>query len=130
MAPVNVPREKLVYWALRMAMKTVGPPQLESKRGTWLAERGRFEEDGEPPTFEQRQSFFEDLAGFSENRYVGLYHTDHTVPSAYFKEELWRREDLPERDDLYFTYLHRPSDDDYLSMGLGSEIENAGGSEQ
>lgn len=119
----KVPREKLVYWALRMAMKTIGPPISGNGRGTWLAQRGRFREDTEPPTYEDRQRYFEDLAGYSENRYHGLYHTDETIPSAYFDEGLWRREDLAVRDDLYFTYLHRRDDEDYLSMGLGIEFE-------
>jgi hypothetical protein len=118
----EVPREKLVYWALPRAMKTIGPPHEDSIRGTWLAPHGSFQEDREPPTFEERQRYFAGLASFSPNRYKGLYHTDHTVPAPYFDEGLWRREDLDVRDDLYFTYLHDLDDDDYLSMGLGVEL--------
>jgi hypothetical protein len=130
LAPTGVPREKLVYWALPKAMKTIGPPRADNRRGTWLVERGKISEDKEPPTFEQRRQYFGDLAAFSENRYAGLYHTDHTIPSDYFNEGLWRREDLKEQDDLYFTYLHQPADDDYVTMGLGEEIETTGGSAQ
>lgn len=119
----NIPREKLVFWALPKAMKTIGIPTEGSTRGTWLAARGSFAEDKEPPTFEQRKRYFGDLAGFSENRYTGLYHTDHTIPSSYFDEGLWRREELPEQSDLYFTYLHQMTDEAYLSMGLGEIIE-------
>jgi hypothetical protein len=126
----EVPREKLVYWALRTAMKTVGPPEEGNGRGTWLVERGSFPEDAEPPGYEERRRYFDDLAAFSENRYRGLYHTDETIPSAYFDEGLWRREDLAVRDDLYFTYLHCRDDEDYLSMGLGSELERAAGGAQ
>ena len=122
----EVPREKLVYWALPKAMRTIGPPESGSKRGTSLAEHGRFEEDRVPPTFDQRTRHFADLAGFSENRYLGRYHTDHTIPSGYFNEGLWREDDLKLRDDLYFTYLHQPGDSDYLAMGLGQEIEARG----
>jgi hypothetical protein len=75
-----LPREKLVYWALPRAMKTIGPPVQNSNRGTWLAERGSFEEDTEPPTFEQRQRYFGDLARFSENRYKGLYPASARPP--------------------------------------------------
>lgn len=82
----EVPREKLVYWALPKAMKTIGPPEEGSKRGTWLAPKGSFAEDKEPPTFEQRRQYFGDLATFSEIRYKGFYHTDYTIPSAYFVE--------------------------------------------
>jgi hypothetical protein len=108
-------------------MKTIGPPVQNSRRGTWLAERGSCIEDREPPTFERRQRYFGDLARFSENRYKGLYHTDHTVPSPYFDEGLWRAEDLEVRDDLYFTYLHDRKDEDYQSMGLGLEDGPEGG---
>src|SRR5262249_30595233 len=81
-----VPREKLVYWALPKAMKTIGPQQQCGTRGTWLAPHGSFEQDKEPPTFEQRRRNFGSLADFSPNRYKGLYHTDHTVPTPYFDE--------------------------------------------
>lgn len=120
---VDVPREKLVYWALPKAMKTIGPQCPDGVRGTWLAPHGCFEEDREPPTYEQRQRHFGDLAAFSPNRYKGFYHTDHTVPTAYFDETLWKREDLIVRDDLYFTYLHDLRDMDYLSMGLGLDLQ-------
>jgi hypothetical protein len=125
----EVGREKLVYWALRFAMKTIGPPIEGSDRATWLSPRGTFPEDREPPCFDDRDRYFGDLASFSENRYKGLYHTDETIPSAYFDEALWRREELRERDDLYFTYLDRLSDEDYQSMGVGEEFEigKAGG---
>jgi hypothetical protein len=121
----EVPREKLVYWALPTAMKTIGPPQEGSLRGTWLAPHGSFEQDREPPTFEQRPRYFGDLARFSENRYKGRYHTDQTIPSPYFDENLWRSEDLPERDDLYFTYLHDLADVDYRSMGVGLDVTSS-----
>lgn len=118
----DVPRHKLVYWALPMAMKTIGPPVEGSGRGTWLADRGKFPEDTEPPTYEQRRRHFDDLAAFSENRYVGRYHTDWTIPSDYFRDGLWKLEEIGSRDDLFFTYLHRMSDSDYAdyeSMGIG-----------
>jgi hypothetical protein len=119
----DMPRDKLVYWALRLAMKTIGPPADGSRRGTWLVRRGLFPEDQEPPCFEERQRYFGELAGFSENRYKGLYHTDETIPTPYFDEASWLRGDLRERDDLYFTYLHRLSDVDYHSMGVGEKID-------
>lgn len=124
----NLSHEKLVYWALPKAMKTIGPPSVGSTRGTWLVERGKFPEDRVPPTFEQRSNYFGDLAQFSENRYTGLYHTDETIPTVYFDEGLWRREDIRERDDLYFTYLHQRTDQDYSSMALGEafDVEHEG----
>jgi hypothetical protein len=123
----DVPRERLVFWALPKAMKTIGIPTQGSTRGTWLVERGSFPEDKEPPTFEVRQRVFGDLAHFSENRYKGLYHTDETIPSPYFDPNLWKREDIIKRDDLYFNYLHLQTEKDYMSMGIGIEVEEIEG---
>lgn len=121
------PRERLVYWALPKAMRTIDIPRQGSTRGTWLIERGGCPEDTEPPTYEGRQRVFGELAQFSENRYRGLYHTDETIPLPYFDPDLWRREDLVERDDLFFNYLHLQSEEDYLTMAIGMEIEEAQG---
>jgi hypothetical protein len=123
----DVPRERLVFWALPKAMKTIGIPMQGSTRGTWLVGRGSFPEDKEPPTFEVRQRVFGDLAHFSENRYEGLYHTDETIPLPYFDPNLWRQEHLVKRDDLYFNYLHLQTEEDYLSMGIGVEVEGPDG---
>lgn len=122
----DIPRERLVYFALLTAMRTIGLPSEGSTRGTWLAEHGTFEEDKEPPPYNQRERHFAELAKYSENRYQGYYHTDHTIPTDYFIEELWRKEDLRVRDDLLFTYLHSKTDEDYLSMGLGEFIDSDG----
>jgi hypothetical protein len=101
----DVPRERLAYWALPTAMKTIGPPVEGGTRGTWLAERGRFAEDREPPTYDERHKVFDNLARFSENRYLGGYHTDETILSPYF------------------TYLHSPGDPDHTKMGIGTLIQ-------
>ncbi len=119
----NVPRERLAYWALPTAMKTIGPPAEGGTRGTWLAERGRFDEDREPPTYDERHKVFDNLARFSENRYLGRCHTDETIPSPYFEVSIADLTGSPLRDDLYFTYLHSPGDRDYTTMGLGTVIQ-------
>lgn len=54
-------RERLVYWALPKAMKTIGANPTDGDRGTWLVEHGTFEDDVEPPTFEMRQRWFREL---------------------------------------------------------------------
>ncbi len=76
-------REKLVYWALPTAMQTIGPPPSERPRATWLAQCGALDEDQARPRFQQSQQYFGELAGYSENQYVGLNHTDHTIPSGH-----------------------------------------------
>jgi hypothetical protein len=123
----NVPRERLVFWALPKAMRTIGISESGGARGTWLVARGVFPEDREPPTFEVRRRVFGNLAQFSENRYKGLYHTDETIPSPYFNANLWRREEIVERDDLYFNYLHLQTEEDYMSMGIGLEVDEIEG---
>src|SRR2546423_647045 len=57
----DVPRERLVYWALPTAMRTIGAAVEGSTRGTWLGERGRFPEDKDPPSYEVRERVFRDL---------------------------------------------------------------------
>jgi hypothetical protein len=116
----EVPRERLVYWALPTAMRTIGIPQPGSTRGTWLGERGHFPEDRELPPYEIRERVFRDLVGYSENRYHGKYHTDETIPSPYFDTSITTLAMAQERADLVFTYLHSPKDDDYLTMGIGA----------
>jgi hypothetical protein len=115
----EVPRERLTYWALPTAMKTIGMPAEGSVRGTWLTERGLFEEDREPPTYDQRHRVFGDLARFSENRYQGRYHTDETIPSPYFDSSITDLNGATLREDMYLTYLHSPGDRDYTTMGIG-----------
>jgi hypothetical protein len=119
------PRERLVNFALFTAMRTIGPPVEGASRGTWLAAHGTFEEDRAPPPYDERTRHFREMAAYSENRYMGLYHTDESIPTHFFRDDLWRREDLVVRDDLYFTYLHSKNDGDYLSMGLGDIIDAA-----
>lgn len=116
----DVPRERLVYWAVPTAMRTIGIPQTDSTRGTWLAERGQFPEDREQPPYDVRERVFRELAGHSENRYFGAYHTDQTIPSSYFDVGITTLAAAGRRDDLVFTYLHSPADEDYLSMGIGN----------
>jgi hypothetical protein len=126
----DVPRERLTYWALPTAMRTVGPPAEGRTRGTWLAERGRFAEDREPPTYDERHRVFDDLACFSENRYLGRYHTDETIPSPYFDEAITDLAGAALRDDLFFTYLHSPGDRDYITMGIGTLTREVEGDHQ
>ena len=54
----NVPRERLGFWALPKAMRTIGISEPGNARGTWLVARGGFPEDREPPTFEVRAPSF------------------------------------------------------------------------
>ena len=122
-AIAEVARKRLVYWALPTAMRTIGPNPTDGVRGTWLVEHGTFDQDVEPPTFEMRERWFKELAAYSHNGYHGRYHTDETIPSDYFNEGLWKLEEIGQREDLLFTYLHSLSDADYEAMGIGEELD-------
>ena len=61
--------------------------------------------------------------------YGGLYHTDVTVPSEYFRADVLRPPDLqPENYSLDFSYLFDSSLDnsDHVRMGLGRRIRATG----
>src|SRR6202030_3105947 len=111
--------------AVPPAIKTIGPPVDASTRGTWLAKRGRFVEDCDPPTYDQRHRAIGDLAAYSENRYLGRYHTDETIPSPYFDITITNLSAAQLREDLTFTYLHSPIRDEegYAKMGIGTLIK-------
>lgn len=128
----DVPRNRLVGWALPTAMRSIGKPQIRNPQGTWLVKRGAFSEDTNPPTEEVRAAVMGGLLEYSENRYHGRYHTDETIPSPYFDLSITSLEQATLRDDLFFTYLHSLADEDYPAMGVGmlrqaiEEDENSG----
>jgi hypothetical protein len=115
----DIPRERLVGWALPTAMRSIGQPAIRNPQGTWLVERGQFPEDTDPPTEPVRRAVVGNLAGHSEDRYHGRYHTDETIPSPYFDPGITTLEQAVLRDDLYFTSLHSLADPDYPAMGVG-----------
>jgi len=112
--------EKLVKWALPLAMRTILKASKGSIPGTRLAKR---ESDSCPISVsdEKRQEILRDLASYSENIYHGWYHTDQTVPAEYFQPTPIRTPNITE-STLLFTYLHSLDDEDYEAMGIG-EIE-------
>jgi len=112
--------------ALELAMKTIrNAATTVSGKATLLI-----------PTSEGRGAVCpfklpDDLAGFSAGDYKGYYHTDHTVPSSYFRLDVERPRDLPLLD-LDFTYLFRKSADnpDFETMGFGERIEAQGAADK
>lgn len=111
------PAEKLVKWAVPLAMSTILTASKGSMPGTRLVPR----EEGILPDglTEQRRAevLGRMLSEYSENHYRGWYHTDVSIPSEYFDPAPERPE--VEEKRLLFTYLHRRDDEDYESMGLG-----------
>jgi hypothetical protein len=68
------------------------------------------------------------IAGFDHRTYRGFYHTDQTLPSAYFLPDV----DRPASAGLHeldFTYLYDDSIDnpEYLTMGVGLRVRLFGG---
>ena len=64
------------------------------------------------------------ISGMNHCAYKGYYHTDHTLPSNYFRDDVERPSDIEGIDNLDFTYLHHRSTENpaYFSMGLGLQI--------
>lgn len=114
-------RERLVSWAVPMAMRTILTAERESAiPGTRLAGRRPDDESMIPDA--ERDAVLRDLAPYSENQYIGQYHTDITVPSEYFTDSFSRPVAAADHN-LFFTYLHSSSDSDYASMGVGLSPE-------
>ena len=59
--------------------------------------------------------------------YTGYYHTDYTIPSEYFREDVERPADIP-KHYLDFTYLFQRSIDNpaFETMGVGRRIRADG----
>jgi len=68
------------------------------------------------------------LSGFLGKKdyctYLGHYHTDVTLPSEYFRDDVQRPADLPAHH-LDFTYLFEKSleNPDHILMGSGLQIQ-------
>lgn len=60
------------------------------------------------------------LGEFDFSKYLGWYHTDHTIPSDYFREDVQRPTDL-RQFVLDFSYIHDRSLEAYQSMSAGQK---------
>jgi hypothetical protein len=65
------------------------------------------------------------LDGKNWQEYLGHYHTDHTVPSAFFRSDVRRPADVPSHV-LDFTYLCNRNVDnpDFFTMAEGQQIRD------
>jgi hypothetical protein len=106
--------------ALEMAMRTIDlASDATSGKATNLLPRPE-KSGGDLPCPVKLPVFLE---GKDYCRYHGLYHTDVTLPEAYFRSDVDRPAGLPEHM-LDFTYLFDQSLDnpDHLLMGRGLQI--------
>jgi len=106
--------------ALEMAMKSIdNASQACSGKATRLT----------PVSDEKAKCPFDlhpKLHGKSVDEYVGYYHTDHTLPSVYFRPDVERPgEVMP--FVLDFTYFHKSGSDNpaYTTMGTGRRIRQS-----
>jgi hypothetical protein len=118
--PVSTQDERLVNWALVLAMMTIqlssmakfGPP------GSKLLPRG----DG--PKLPFCEAHFPKLADSSCRHYAAVFHTDHTIQSAFLLDpSVERPPGCPDFDDLDFSYLHDKTSEDHTSIALGTEVD-------
>lgn len=117
-SPINDQRYGLDA-ALTVAMQLLNTtvPNLAGARNTWLHET---KDRPEPADIRCPVSLPKALEGKNRCEYGGLYHTDQTLPSAYFSAAQ-HRPDGPTIDNLDLTYLHHdsPENPDYRRMGIG-----------
>jgi hypothetical protein len=121
----RVPNVSSLEKALELAMGTIyKASEAVSGKATSLV--ALVESGEERPKCPVRLPNF--LSLFDYCSYVGFYHTDHTIPSAYFRPNVSRPADT-EPLDLDFTYLFRKALDnpDYDRMGEGRRVRDSTG---
>ena len=107
--------------ALNLAMSTIADAsETVSGRATWLVPASEVgpEECGTCPV-----KLVPKIEDGSHCYYRGTYHTDHTLPTVYFRDDVERPRDATAMQ-LDFTYLFRNTVDNpaYRTMGEGQRI--------
>lgn len=113
-------REKLIQFALPMAMRTILFAQKQSSiPGTTLKAR-RVDVPHRISSAElERSAAMKGVLEWSADAYEGWYHTDHSLRTGFFEAHSARPS---KRYDLDFTYLHAKSELDYRAISIGEEI--------
>jgi hypothetical protein len=107
--------------ALGMAMLTIDAASVaESGKATWLLDWKAVDPAGCPAANVQSRKKVADKAPC---RYQGMYHTDHTIPSSYFQDDVKRPSRIRPMD-LDFTYLYNNTINNpaFRTMGVGQQI--------
>jgi len=115
-------RARLMNWALPVAMRTI---QFASKspvgrRGSWLLPK---QGGDQGPPFCPKS--FSDVAGYDWRRYAGAFHTDHSIPSPFFRDVVDRPAEYSDFTTMDFSYLHDTAEADYELIGLGDSADPA-----
>lgn len=111
--------------ALVLAMRTIKVASEGEHPGTRL-----FDAAENVPSVACPFTLPPDLNGFNHCEYAGRYHTDHTIPSPYFRDDVGQPSDTRHFDNLDFTYLFDKTLDDYSVMAEGlqvREVDSSGG---
>ena len=105
--------------AVVLAMKTIdNAARACSGKAVRLTPRP---DTDQPPSLSLPPKF----QGMSTDEYIGYYHTDHTVPSVYFRPDIARPAEVTPFV-LDFTYLHHSSADNpaHITMGRGLRVRH------
>jgi len=119
----KVPNVDSLEKALELAMATINnASESVSGKATFLVPLT----DGRDDRPECPVMLPESLSSFDHCGYEGFYHTDYTIPSAYFRPDVKRPVDA-EPYQLDFTYLFNKALDnpDYDRMGEGRRIRDS-----
>lgn len=106
--------------ALRLAMLTIeNASEAVSGKATWLASARDLDRDAPACPV----PLLKKLEGKNHCWYLGAYHTDQTIPSSYFTDDIERSENVTALR-LDFTYLFHNStlNPDHVTMGAGEQI--------
>ncbi len=106
--------------ALKLAMLTIAnASEAVSGRATWLTSATDLDHSAPACPVELPKK----VGGRNDCWYLGTYHTDHTIPSTYFTEEIERPRSVSALR-LDFTYLFHDdsSNPDLVTMGVGEQI--------
>jgi hypothetical protein len=107
--------------ALDLAMRTIhGASAAVSGKATHLVPLPESDLDSVPRCPIQLPAM---LTSMNHCEYAGYYHTDYTLPTEYFRADVERPAELPQRM-LDFTYLFHnvPENPDHRLMGEGRPI--------
>src|SRR5436190_3009558 len=110
--------------ALSVAMLTIdNASDAVSGKATWLVSPQEVSASCPKTTAAIRKK----VADKSYCLYRGMYHTDHTIPTSYFRVDVERPRDT-RAFDLDFTYLYHDSvtNPAYRTMGAGEQIRGEG----
>ncbi|HKQ37990.1 MAG TPA: hypothetical protein VJ063_07925, partial [Verrucomicrobiae bacterium] len=111
--------------ALKFAMLTItGAQQTPSGPATCLRRLDQQAYDTLTPKCPIPHPLPPKLKNMDYKAYLGWYHTDHTIPSDYFRPDVKRPEDVKVKEDLDFTYLFDDSieNPDFETTGLGGRF--------